>query len=95
MIFAKNRIQAGTSYGQPATFKLDRKERASKLSVFVRLNPVIVQISETEEQYFDRPSETEILLEPGFHTREFLTPLTAWRFKGETTSVELDFTAYA
>lgn len=94
MVFAKNRVAVTPNYSEVATYRLERENRVAKLSIFVRDSPVILQVTEGVEQYFDLASETEILLEEGFHSRSFVTPISAWRFKAETVATTVDFVAY-
>ena len=96
MIYAKNRVAVSVTHSEVATFSLDRNKYATKLSVYVRADdPVILQVSEMEERYFENESETSMLLEPGFHSRIFDSPIGAWRFRMETGVGEVDFVAYA
>lgn len=94
MIFAKNRQAVGTAYADASTYRLARMVGAVKLSIRVRGEPVILQVSERVEQFFENESETEQLLEPGFHSREYTVPVTAWRFRAESEPTTVDFVAY-
>lgn len=93
MIFAQNRQNVGSQWTAP--YALPRDVVALKLSIRVRDVPVILQVSEDVEQFFrDDLSETSQLLDRGFHSLIFVSPITAWRFKAESLPTTIDFTAY-
>lgn len=95
MIFAKNRQTISPQYSPEQSWRLERGQYANKLTIRVRGNPVILGVTEMEEQFFDATVDNEQLLEVGFHSRTFITPVTGWRFRSEAGTANVDFVAYA
>lgn len=106
MIFAKNNVQVGTKYDSPYLLAVDFV--AVKIDINVRVShplkedsdfgPVYVQTTESEQQAFNGPDavDTEQLLDVGFHSRTFVTPFTAFRFRAYGPLEALvDFVVYS
>ena len=89
MIYAKNRIEiTEDDYRENRTFNLDASIYANKLTIMVLsendkgefvYGPVIIQVTEGPEHTYEDELNTEQLLELGFNSRGFVTPITGFR----------------
>lgn len=91
MIYAKNhKLVSLTRYDEDHTYNLDKDSFANKLSVQVLsendkgefiYGPVVVQVTERPEHTYEDELNTEQLLELGFNSRGFITPITGFRVR--------------
>lgn len=91
MIRAKNRIEVtNQNYLENRTYNLDSDVYANKLSVQVIAEnskgemvygPVIIQVTEGPEHTYEDELNTEQILELGFNSKGFVTPITGFRLR--------------
>jgi hypothetical protein len=91
MIYAGNSVPLTTT-GQK--WQLNEGDQGLKLTVQVFTQRVFLQVAEDYPPTFQDSSDQEMLLEKGFHSREFITPITGFKMRSETGQAVVHFVAY-
>lgn len=98
MILARNQVTVLSNYDRTVTLESPGPDRGfTKLDCQVYGGfPIIVQIEESYGASFPNPTDTEILLNPGFNSRGLPT-FYGFRFKGYNNvgGIVIDFVAMA
>lgn len=94
MIYARNEVVVGPNYSAAVTFQLPEGVTAAKLDIHVFDADLICQASEVSPVVFSDPTDTEMKLYKGFHSRVPETPWTGVRFKSLGASSRITFVLY-
>lgn len=98
MIYARNQMAIAASgagsYLSANAFTLPEGEPAYKLTIRSYDNDTIVEVSEEFPATFTGDIDSEFLAPKGFNSFVFVTPITAFRFRGNNGSSRIDFISY-